>query len=70
MASHNHIEYFKRGLLDFLTERDLIYAMRQWMTEKITQREAEAKGVSLRTLPRQIFADSLTFRISAPGHSA
>ena len=43
MARLNYIEYFKRALLEFATESDPLYAMLQWMTEKIMQLEAEQK---------------------------
>jgi putative transposase len=43
MAKLNYIGYFKRALLEFITESDPLYAMLQWMTEKIMQKEAEAK---------------------------
>ena len=41
MARLNYIEYFKRTLLKFMSESDPLYAMLQWMTEKIMQMEAE-----------------------------
>ena len=43
MARTNYIEYFKRALLEFATEEDPLYAMLQWMTEKLMQLEAEGK---------------------------
>jgi putative transposase len=43
MAKLNYIEYFKRALLEFMSENDPLYAMLQWMTEKIMQMEAEQK---------------------------
>jgi transposase-like protein len=43
MAKLNYIEYFKRALLEFMSESDPLYAMLQWMTEKIMQMEAEQK---------------------------
>jgi len=43
MARLNYIDYFKRALLEFATENDPLYAMLQWMTEKIMQLEAEQK---------------------------
>jgi len=43
MAKLNYIEYFKRALLEFMSESDPLHAMLQWMTEKIMQMEAEAK---------------------------
>ena len=43
MAKLNYIEYFKGALLEFATENDPLYAMLQWMTEKIMQLEAEQK---------------------------
>jgi len=44
MARLNYIEYFKRALLEFMSESDPLYAMLQWMTEKIMQMEAEQKA--------------------------
>ena len=32
MARLNYIEYFKRALLEFMSESDPLYAMLQWMT--------------------------------------
>jgi transposase-like protein len=43
MARLNYIDYFKRALLEFVAEEDPLYAMLQWMTEKIMQLEAEQK---------------------------
>ncbi len=43
MAKLNHIEYFKRALLDFITEVDPLYSMLQWVTESMMQLEAEQK---------------------------
>ena len=43
MARLNYIDYFKRALLEFVLEDDPLYAMLQWMTEKIMQLEAEQK---------------------------
>ena len=43
MAKLNHIEYFKRALLDFITEADPLYSMLQWVTESMMQLEAEQK---------------------------
>ena len=43
MAKLNYIEYFKRALLEFAAESDPLFAMLQWMTEKIMQLEAEQK---------------------------
>ena len=43
MARLNYIDYFKRALLEFAAESDPLYAMLQWMTEKIMQLEAEQK---------------------------
>ncbi len=43
MAKLNYIEYFNRTLLKFAEESDPLYAMLQWMTEKIMQLEAKQK---------------------------
>jgi len=43
MAKLNQIEYFKRALLDFITEADPLYSMLQWVTESMMQLEAEQK---------------------------
>jgi hypothetical protein len=44
MAKLKYIDYFKRALLEFVLEDDPLYAMLQWMTEKIMQLEAEQSG--------------------------
>ncbi len=43
MARLNYIDYFKKALLEFVLEDDPLYAMLQWMTEKLMQLEAEQK---------------------------
>ncbi len=43
MARLNYIDYFKKALLEFVLEDDPLYAMLQWMTEKLMQLEAERK---------------------------
>jgi len=43
MAKLNYMDYFKRALLEFVAEEDPLYAMLQWMTEKIMQLEAEQR---------------------------
>jgi len=43
MARLNYSDYFKKALLEFVLEDDPLYAMLQWMTEKLMQLEAEQK---------------------------
>jgi hypothetical protein len=43
MARLNYIDYFKKALLEFVLKDDPLYAMLQWMTEKLMQLEAEQK---------------------------
>jgi putative transposase len=44
MAKLNNSEYFKRALLEFITDEDPLFSMLQWITDKLMQLEAEQKA--------------------------
>ena len=43
MARENVTTYFKKLLLEFITEPDPLYSMMQWLTEQLMRIESESK---------------------------